>query len=96
MPNPSTLAAEDEAAGYVGGHDPEDYLGYESSAACEKRKHPVYFTLDHETITGIAYEVAGAVSVPFMQAHPHFVFPSEEVREGVLAVLRNYGIEPAY
>jgi hypothetical protein len=43
-------------------------------------------------IRRIAYEAAGAASVPFMQDHPDYVMPSERIEDGVRAVLASYGI----
>jgi hypothetical protein len=95
MPNPSTLAADEEAVIYRGGHDPEDF-GYESSADQERREHPVYIMMDVERFTTFAFTVAGAATGPLLQDNPNYVFPSERVSERVREVMREFGVEPAH
>jgi hypothetical protein len=47
--------------------------------------------LDVEGLWGLTFEAAGAATAPLMRDHPDYVFPSEEVSEGVRNVLHRHG-----
>jgi hypothetical protein len=47
-----------------------------------------------EKLHEVIYQAAGAATLPFMQDHPDYTFPSERVVEGIEAVLKDFGIPP--
>ena len=47
-----------------------------------------------EKLYEIIYQTVGAATVPFMEDHPDYVFPSERVIEAVAYSLKNFGIPP--
>lgn len=51
----------------------------------------VIITMTEERIWGIAFAAAGTASTPFMRDHPHYVMPSDEIKEGVTTVLAEMG-----
>lgn len=50
-------------------------------------------TLTHAEAAGLAFESAGAASVPFMQDHPDYVMPTERISVGVAEVLLERGVD---
>lgn len=63
--------------------------------ALNQEKHMAEQFLTNKQVAQIAFEAAGAASAPFMQDHPHYVFPSERVSAGVDQVLLEHGIDVA-
>jgi hypothetical protein len=62
--------------------------GYDDGVKHEQ--HRDFMERLHEVI----YQAAGAATMPFMQANPEMVFPSEDVIAGIDAVLKDFGIPP--
>jgi hypothetical protein len=50
-------------------------------------------TLTHEQVCALAFQAAGAASVPFMRDHPETVMPTQEISELVGGVLSEHGID---
>lgn len=51
------------------------------------------YIMSAERLHELCFQVAGAASVPFMKAHPDFTMPTEEIKEGVLAVMKDFEID---
>jgi hypothetical protein len=48
-------------------------------------------TMTEERVWGLAFQAAGAASVPFMRDHPQYVMPDGDITEGVTNVLADFG-----
>jgi hypothetical protein len=60
--------------------------GYDAGVRHEQQRDFI------EKLHEVIYQAAGAATLPFMQDHPDYVFPSERVTEGIEAVLKDFGI----
>jgi hypothetical protein len=50
-------------------------------------------TLAREEIWSLCYQLAGAVSVPFLKANPQMAMPTDELSECVHDLLAEFGID---
>jgi hypothetical protein len=60
--------------------------GYDEGMSKERRRDI------SDKLRELAFQSAGAASVPFMMDHPDYVMPTEQITEGVNKVLEDFGI----